>query len=171
MSERTSCFQQAEREIVRGLLEGPEHDFFAGLGKHIVCADQGDVWTAIDEAIASLGICITVKVTGGPVGGPGNCMEWNASILVGEMVATHRVDNWDGKAADVVADAVVRAFACGGAFRPKQVSSDADENGNPIVEITGTCWVCTPGPEGGIPPPPPEEDGEGPSAEALEVLQ
>lgn len=168
MSERTSILQQAEREIARWLLEGPERDFFAGLGKHIVCADQGDVQTAIEEAIASLGICITVKVTGGPVGGPGNWMEWNAAIVVGEMVATHRVDNWDGKAADVVLDAVLRAFADGNPFRPKNVNSDADKDGNPIIEITGTTWVETPGPDCGEPPPPPEDDG--PTAEDLEAL-
>jgi hypothetical protein len=39
MSERQSCLQQAEREITRWLLEGPEHAFFEGMGGQIVCAD------------------------------------------------------------------------------------------------------------------------------------
>lgn len=170
MSERMSCLQQAEREIARALLEGPEHAFFEGLGKNIVCADQGDVLTAIDEAIANLGVCITVKVSRGPISAPGNFMEWDASILVGEMVATHRVPGWDGKAADVVADAVIRAFASGNPFRPKRLESDADKDGNPIIEITGTTWVCTPGPEDGETPPPLPED-DGPTAQDLEMLQ
>lgn len=170
MSERTSSLQMAEREIARALLEGPEHAFFEGLGKNIVCADQGDMQTAIDEALASLGICITVKVKRGPIGGPGNFMEWDASILVGEMVATHRAGNWDGKAADVVADAILRAFAEGGPFRPKHLDNDSDADGNPIIEITGTAWVCTPGPEGGEMPPPLPEDN-GPTAQDLEMLQ
>ena len=169
MSERMSCLQLAEREIARALLEGPEHAFFEGLGKNIVCADQGDVLTAIDDALASLGVCITVKVSRGPIGAPGNFMEWDASIFVGEMVAMHRVPGWDGKAADVVADAIIRAFASGTPFRPKRLESDADKDGNPIIEIAGTTWVETPGPEGGFPPPPPEDDG--PTAQDLEMLQ
>ena len=170
MSERTSSLQMAEREIAQFLLEGPERAFFEGWGKNIVCADQGDMQTAIDEALANLGVCITVKVKGGPIGGPGNFMEWDASILIGEMVATHRVPGWDGKSADVVADAILRAFAGGNPFRPKHLNSDADDNGNPIIEITGTAWVCTPGPDGGdMPPPLPEDDG--PTAQDLEALQ
>ena len=170
MSERQSCLQQAEREIARWLLEGPEHAFFAGMGGQIVCADQGDLNAAVDEALANLGVCLVVKVTGGPVGGPGNFMEWDASIRIGEIVGTHRVGNWDGKAADVVADAILRAFADGSHFRPKNVSSDADSDGNPIIEITGTTWVETPGPEGGMPPPPERPEDDGPDAEDLEAL-
>ncbi len=162
MSERMSSLQVAEREIARGLLEGPEGDFFRGWGGRIVCADQGDAQTAVQEALANLGVCISIKATGGPVGGPGNFMEWGASVRIGEIVPTHRVDGWDGKAADVVADAVLRAFARGGAFRPKEVRPDSDADGNPIIEITGTTWVETPGPEC-------PEDGA-PAAEDLEML-
>lgn len=169
MSERVSSLQKAEREIAQGLLEGPERDFFEGWGDRIVCADQGDVRTAIDEAIAKLAICVAIKVSGGPIGAPGNFMEWNASIRIGEVVATHRVAGWDGKAADVVADAVCRAFAAGGAFRPKDLDSREDDAGNPLIEITGTAWVCTPGGEGGMLPPLP--DDEGPTAQDLEMLQ
>ena len=168
MSERMSSLQVAEREIARGLLEGPEHEFFEGWGSRIVCADQGDVATAVAEALAGIGICITIKVTAGPIGGPGNFMEWDASVRIGEMVATHRVEGWDGKAADVVADAVLRAFAEGGPFRPKRLVNDNDADGNPVIEITGTTWVCTPGPEGGTPPPLPEDDG--PSPQDLEAV-
>lgn len=170
MSERTSSLQVAEREIARFLLEGPERDFFEGWGKNIVCADQGDVATAIAEALAGLGVCLAVKVTGGPIGGRGNFMEWDASIRIGEVVATHRVPGWDGKAADVAADAVLRAFAEGGPFRPKHLDNGEDDNGNPIIEITGTAWVCTPGPEDGETPPPLPED-DGPTAQDLEMLQ
>lgn len=169
MSERVSTLQMAERAIKQGLLEGPERAFFEGWGDRIVCADQGDVSTAIAEALAELGICISIKVTGGPVGAPGNFMEWNASLRIGEIVATHRTAGWDGKAADVVSDAVIRAFAAGGAFRPKDVDSDTDNDGNPVIEVTGTCWVCTPGTEGEVPPPLPDDDG--PTAQDLEVLQ
>lgn len=170
MIERDSSLQVAEREIARGLLEGPEGDFFRGWGDRIVCADRGDAEAAVQEALANLGVCIGIKVTGGPVGGPGNFMEWEASVRIGEIVPTHRVEGWDGKAADVVLDAVLRAFAGGAPFRPKNVNSDTDADGNPIIEITGTTWVCTPGPEDGAPPPPELPEDDGPTAEDLEAL-
>ena len=169
MSERMSSLQVAEREIARGLLEGPERDFFEGLGHAIVCKDAGDVKTAVETALAGVGLCIVIWVRRGPIGGTGNMMEWDASVQIGEMVPTHRVDGWDGKAADVVADAVLRAFAMGGAFRPKDVDNDVDENGNPMIEITGTTWVETPRSACGMPTPFPDDSG--PTAQELEELQ
>lgn len=85
-------------------------------------------------------------------------MEWHASVRIGEVVPSHRVDGWDGKAADVVADAVLRAFAIGGAFRPKNMDNSSDDDGNPMIEITGSTWVETPGPSCGMPPRHPEEE-------------
>lgn len=160
MSERVSTLQMAEREIARGLLEGPERDFFEGFGSAIVCDDQGEVQTEIDKALAEIGLCIVIKVLRGPIGGAGNLVQWDAAVRIGETVPTHRTDGWDGKAADVVADAVLRAFAMGGAFRPKHMDNDKDEDGNPLIEITGTTWVATPGPAcGPIPPLPPFPGG------------
>lgn len=170
MSERTSSLQVAEREIARGLLEGPERDFFEGLGNSIVCEDAGDVKTAVEKALAEVGLCIAIKVLRGQIGGAGNLVQWDASVRIGEMVPTHRVDGWDGKAADVVADAVLRAFAMGGAFRPKEMTNDVDENGNPMIEIFGTTWVATPGPACGMPPPPPFPGGGRPTPKNQEEV-
>lgn len=83
MIARDSSLQVAEREIARGLLEGPENDFFRGWGDRIVCADRGDAQMAVQEALANLGVCIGIKATGGPVGGPGNFMEREASVRIG----------------------------------------------------------------------------------------
>lgn len=135
---RKSLMQRAAEAIRRDLLEGCEADFFAGLD--IIRADKGDVLTAVNEAIARLGLCLVVEVAGGPAPLLCDPTEWDASIVIAESPVLNRAAGGSGKTADLALDAVLATFIEGrGHFRPKEVRPLAGDD--LVIEVRGKTTV------------------------------
>lgn len=135
---RKSLLQTAAEAIRRDLLEGCEADFFAGVD--IIRADKGDLQTAINEAIARLGLCLIVEVASGPAPLLGDPTEWDAAIVIAESPTLSRAEGGSGKTADLALDAVFATFAAGrGHFRPTEWRSLAGDD--LVLEVRGKTTV------------------------------
>ena len=137
MSKRLSFIQEAQENIKRQMLEQCcDKEFFRDL--NILTADKGDLLTEIEKVIGSLGLVLVIEVTGGPMPIIEQATEWNASINIIETPTLARGENSDGKTADVVLDAVLRAFANGGYFVGKTIKMTPTESGIVIYTVEGT---------------------------------
>lgn len=134
---RKSMMQTAAENIRRDLLEGCETDFFTGVD--IIRADKGDLDTAIDEAIARLGLCLIVEVAGGPAPLLCDPTEWDAVITIVETPALSRAEGGSGKTADLALDAVLATFIEGGHFRPTEVRPLSGKD--LVIEVRGKTTV------------------------------
>ena len=130
---RKSFIQTAQDNIRNDLFEGCEAQFFRGL--MVVATDPADILAQTTQALAETGLCIVVEVPGGPAPIPGDYTDWDARVTVAERPSLTRPG--DGKTADVVVDAVLRRFACGGHFRPVQVvpAHRAEADGTTVTAI------------------------------------
>lgn len=115
---RQTLTQTAQANIKRQLLEGNQAQFFRGMGNAIIAADPGELAAMLAETIAGISLGIIIEVVGGPT--PHYDIEdANAEITIFENPVINRAQGSNGKTADVVLDAVLLAFADGGAFWPK----------------------------------------------------
>lgn len=135
---RRSFLQDAQAEIVKQLQEGAEKQFFAGV--KILSADNKDLAAEIDRAIAEIGLGVVVEILGGPMPAPEDPTEWNATISVVENPVINRAAGGSGKAADVVVDAIMRAFSAGGWFAPQEIAA-VPADSLLLWEIKGKCCV------------------------------
>lgn len=115
---RQTLTQTAQANIKRQLLEGNQAQFFRGMGDAIIAADPGALLTMLAESIAGISLGIIIEVVGGPAP-HWDIEEANAEITIFENPIVNRAQGSNGKTADVVLDAVLLAFADGGAFYPK----------------------------------------------------
>ena len=149
MNPRNTIIQQAQAAIKKQLLEGAEAQFFRGWGDNIVCKDPGDLLATRDELLAGLKCGLVVEVLGGPAPGWGT-ESWDAQITVMECPSLNRPG--DGKTADTVMEAILRAFLDGGAFHPDDValwaSKDRELYGWTIAGTTTVAMLETPNPGG-----------------------
>lgn len=117
---RQTLTQRAQEAIKKQLLEGSEAQFFRGWGDRIITADPGEMLTSLAETIAGLSCGILVECVGGPAPHYGQ-EEWMAVLTIFENPTLNRSGNWDGKTCDTVLDAVLCAFADGGALHTTKV--------------------------------------------------
>lgn len=115
---RNTMAQAAQAAVRKQLLEGTQAQFFRGWGERIVCADQGELLTSLRETLAALTCGIVIEVVGGPAP-HWQAEDWDAEITIFENPLLNRPG--DGKTCDTVLDAVLCAFAEGGAFWPEKV--------------------------------------------------
>lgn len=135
---RKSFIQDAQTEIVKQLQEGSEKQFFASVD--ILSADNKDFAAEINRAVAQIGLAVIVEILGGPMPIPDDPTEWNALITVTENPTVNRSEGGSRKAADVVVDAIMRAFRDGGWFAPTEITAvPADDL--LIWEIKGKCII------------------------------
>lgn len=119
-SARQTMTQRAQEAVKKQLLEGSQAQFFRGWGERIITADPGELLTSLAETLAGLSCGIIVECAGGPA--PHWAEEdWKMVLTIFENPLLNRGSGSDGKTCDTVMEAVLLAFADGGAFWPKDV--------------------------------------------------
>ena len=117
-SARQTLTQRAQAAVKKQLLEGSQAQFFRGWGEKIITADPGELLTSLAETLAGLSCGIIVECAGGPAPHWGE-EDWKMVLTIFENPLLNRPG--DGKTCDTVLDAVLLAFADGGAFWTKDV--------------------------------------------------
>lgn len=117
---RQTLTQRAQAAVKRQLLEGSEAQFFRNWGDRIVAADPGELLASLAETLAGLTCGIVIECAGGPAPHHGE-EDWKMVLTIFENPVLNRGSGGDGKTCDTVLDAVLCAFADGGAFWPEEV--------------------------------------------------
>ncbi len=138
---RLSFMQQAQANIKQFLMEQCcEKEYFRSL--NILTSDTGTILDEIDEALKTLGLAVSIEVTGGkvPVVDDTNA-SWNCSIFVTENPILNRSETGTGKTADTTVDAILRATCIGPSyFVPEEVVVSVIP-GLVAYEIRGTTGI------------------------------
>lgn len=116
-SARRTLTQRAQEAVKKQLLNGTQEQFFRGWGDKIITADPGELLTSLAETLAGLSCGIIVECAGGPVPHWGE-EDWKMVLTIFENPLLNRGSGSDGKTCDTVMEAVLLAFADGGAFWP-----------------------------------------------------
>ena len=88
-----------------------KREFFSNVD--VIGQDKGDVLTAVQEAIAKMGLCVVVEVTGGDVKYPDvgvGAIAAKVAFIISENVLINRADGGTGKTADDATDEILVAF-------------------------------------------------------------
>lgn len=129
---------QGEEQIQKALLS---ENFFQGIT--VLKSANGDLAAKIEEAIATLGLFIGLRIAEGKIPVPGDSEPWKLFVVISENALLNRGEGSTGKTARLVLQKIIVAAAKNNINLETATEIIADDG--PIVwQITGTAEVYFP---------------------------